>query len=131
MGEVCYDFHQQKDSSGNALSHHPGESTEQLRARCSKDIRCRGFNTWGWLVNAIRPESEWRIYGNTPEEGLYIKKECPTPPKVLVPDEEEPMSMYAIIGIIVAIIMLIVFPVGYFMFFSGGEQAAPRFKTNL
>merc|ERR1719409_1643771 len=48
-----------QDSGGSNIKRLPEASQAELEEACSADPSCVGFNTDGWLKNAIQPEDKW------------------------------------------------------------------------
>lgn len=78
-----YRFAAGKDSGGGDIRREWPASVASLKATCSHEATCMGFNTNGYLKRSIQPEAKWDTLGiwntlwdaSTPvaERGLYIK----------------------------------------------------------
>ena len=69
-----YDFYQGKDSGYGDCRYKVSGSIAQMKAKCSADRNCLGFNTNGWAKCALKPKGQWSTWTNVPSKGLYVKK---------------------------------------------------------
>ena len=127
--ETCYDFHLNKDSAGNDIGHVPGKNTDELKALCTNNPKCKAFNDWGWLKHTVQPEDKWVSAKVGSPLGFHVKKPCPVKVIADEPVEEEPMSMIMIIMIIVAIILFIISPSAAFIYYM--SQPDPVEKRTM
>lgn len=76
---VKYSFHQGLDSGGGDIGNQGAlaNKPEELKAWCTAEPRCKGFNTNAWMKHTIKPQSQWtRWAANTPAnaaKGFYLK----------------------------------------------------------
>jgi hypothetical protein len=69
-----YNFYQGVDSGGNDIGNSSPNTIPALQQVCNENIRCKGFNTNGWVKHTIKPQSLWSKHGGSdPTKGMYVK----------------------------------------------------------
>ena len=68
-----YEFIQGMDSGGNDIAYQTG-TPEQLKAWCSANPQCKGYNSNGWMKHTIKPRSQWYRYTDNPAQGFFVKR---------------------------------------------------------
>ena len=73
-----YIFFSELDSPGNDIKYIGKKTLHELKKMADKNQNCVGFNTLGWLKEAVVPENELKsLWGSeSAKDGIYIKKEC-------------------------------------------------------
>jgi len=71
--QPIYDFHPFMDSGGNDITNITGD-VPQLQDWCTARPECLGFNTNGWMKNAISSQSTWSRWTDDSLKGMYVKK---------------------------------------------------------
>lgn len=67
-----YTFYDMLDSYGNDYTQLSGDIST-LKAACSANPRCVGFNSNGWMKYSLRPLADWSIAFSSSGLGLYKK----------------------------------------------------------
>ncbi len=70
-----YTFYPFKDSAGSDLNLQAAMANNStgLKAYCSANPLCKGFNTNGWTKTAIQPSAQWSNFTTDSTKGLYVK----------------------------------------------------------
>ena len=80
LGDDCsnkvieYEFHQGKFSPDADMGPKIEKSVQDLKKWCNEHPDCKGFQSEGWMKNAIQSSDDWNDNGGKgPTDGLYIK----------------------------------------------------------
>jgi hypothetical protein len=68
-----FDFYPYMDSGGNDIGNFSG-GVQVYAEKCSKDPKCKGFNSNGWMKHTVMNQSQWSKWTSDPSLGFYVKK---------------------------------------------------------